>query len=149
MSQSRCEICNDPFESVRRDAHYCSTACRMVAYRMRKKSPHNNFKLPRLRLWQDNYAKKLAEATPAWINWAEVDEFYRIAVELSRMTGIEHRVDHIIPIEGCDVRGLHWEGNLEVVAVTKNKHKRNKRRHDWLCGAREGLASRTQDAIAM
>ena len=147
MSQSRCGICNDLFERVRRDAHYCSAACRMVAYRIRKKSARNNFKLPRLRLWQDDYAKKLAEATPAWINWSEVEDFYRIAAELTRVTGIKHRVDHIVPIKGPGVCGLHWEGNLEVVTVTENRHQRNKRRLDWLYGVPERPAS--QDAIAM
>ena len=32
-----CQICNDPFAPTRRDQRYCSNACRMVAYRLRRR----------------------------------------------------------------------------------------------------------------
>ena len=37
-----------------------------------------------------------------------------------------HHVDHIIPLQGAIVSGLHVEGNLRVITATENMIKRNR-----------------------
>lgn len=40
-------------------------------------------------------------------------------------TGIPHEVDHIIPLKGRNICGLHVPWNLRVVTGEQNKRKRN------------------------
>lgn len=68
-------------------------------------------------------------ATPAWLSDAQKMDIrlkYRLAIELSRRTGIRHAVDHIVPLQGAEVCGLHVPWNLEVVTQTENLKKSNK-----------------------
>lgn len=68
-------------------------------------------------------------ATPAWLSDAQKMDIrlkYRLAIELSRRTGIRHVVDHIVPLQGAEVCGLHVPWNLEVVTQEENLKKSNK-----------------------
>ena len=68
-------------------------------------------------------------ATPKWLTDAHKMEIrlkYRLAIELSRRTGIRHAVDHIVPLQGEEVCGLHVPWNLEVVTQEENLKKSNK-----------------------
>ena len=62
-------------------------------------------------------------ATPKWANLDKILEFYQDASKLTKSTGIEHQVDHIIPLRGKLVCGLHVENNLQVLTATDNMHK--------------------------
>jgi hypothetical protein len=63
--------------------------------------------------------------TPPWANQEAILEFYKLARALSTSTGIPHHVDHIIPLQGKLVSGLHVEGNLQVLPWRDNILKRN------------------------
>jgi 5-methylcytosine-specific restriction endonuclease McrA len=68
-------------------------------------------------------------ATPKWLtaeHKMEIRLKYRLAIELSRRTGIRHAVDHIIPIQGEEVCGLHVPWNLKVITQEENLKKSNK-----------------------
>ena len=68
-------------------------------------------------------------ATPKWLSAEQRMDIrlkYRLAIELSRRTGIRHAVDHIIPLQGDNVCGLHVPWNLEVVTQEENLKKSNK-----------------------
>ncbi len=41
-----------------------------------------------------------------------IKALYREAAEKTRETGIKHEVDHVVPLQGDLVSGLHWEGNM-------------------------------------
>lgn len=70
---------------------------------------------------------RLRCATPLWLSKdqrAEIKRTYERARELSATTGEKWHVDHIVPLQGLTVSGLHVPWNLRVV-----KAKRSLRKH--------------------
>lgn len=68
------------------------------------------------------------QRTPAWLNAdqiKEIDAFYIEAQRLSKLTGILHHVDHIVPLRGRQVSGLHVPWNLQVIPAKDNLSKSN------------------------
>lgn len=70
-------------------------------------------------------AKKL-KATPAWADKDAILAIYKECVRLTKETGIQHHVDHIIPLNGALVSGLHVESNLQILTAEENIKKNNK-----------------------
>jgi 5-methylcytosine-specific restriction endonuclease McrA len=73
--------------------------------------------------------RRFREATPKWLSPEQRMEIrlkYRLAIELSRATGIRHAVDHEVPIQGEEVCGLHVPWNLRVITQEQNLKKSNK-----------------------
>lgn len=66
---------------------------------------------------------------PSWLTEEDqrnIQGFYDMAVRLTECTGIEHHVDHIHPLNGKTVSGLHVPWNLQVLPATQNLKKSNK-----------------------
>jgi hypothetical protein len=60
---------------------------------------------------------------PPWITSTELwlmEECYSLAKLRSSLTGISWVVDHIIPLRGKDVSGLHVPTNLQVIPAKLN-----------------------------
>ena len=75
------------------------------------------------------YKARKLKATPVWldaIQIAQIEEFYDIAACKTVQTGIAHHVDHIIPLNGGIVSGLHVPWNLQVLTAFENVSKKNK-----------------------
>lgn len=69
------------------------------------------------------------QATPSWLTdeqKQEIIEFYKLREILTKETGILHHVDHIIPLKGDRVCGLHVPWNLQVIPASENLSKSNK-----------------------
>ena len=67
--------------------------------------------------------------TPHWLSKEELNkikEVYKTAKQLTKETGIVHHVDHIIPLQGRQVSGLHILCNLQVITAKDNLVKFNK-----------------------
>lgn len=65
-------------------------------------------------------------ATPGWADQSIMRELRRAARALTRQTGVQHHVDHIIPLQHPLVCGLHCEANLRIVSATDNIAKSNR-----------------------
>ena len=69
-------------------------------------------------------AKKL-QATTQW-GQERVSDFYQKAKELEALNpGVKYHVDHIVPLVGKNVCGLHNHFNLQILTETENKRKGN------------------------
>lgn len=71
------------------------------------------------------YSRRVRKAKPKWVKRHDLLPFYLEAQRLTEETGILHSVDHIIPLNGVDVSGLHVPGNLQVLTLSENSRKSN------------------------
>lgn len=73
-------------------------------------------------------ASKLSR-TPKWLSAADkalIRARYAEAKWMTARTGIKHHVDHIVPLLGRSVSGLHVPWNLRVIPQRENAKKSNK-----------------------
>lgn len=79
----------------------------------------------------------IIRATPPWANQRKIAEFYDEAERLTRLTGRQHHVDHIVPLLGPRAKigpfkgerlvyGFHCEANLRVIPGDENCAKSNR-----------------------
>lgn len=85
----------------------------------------------RVKLWARKYPEKVAEqsllryrrklqAKPSWVDPQELHDIY---VEARHM---QMHVDHIVPLKGKAVSGLHVPWNLQLLPPTENHVKSNR-----------------------
>lgn len=67
--------------------------------------------------------------SPNWLTLDErwmIEQAYELAVLRTNMLGFSWHVDHIIPLQGETVSGLHVPTNLQVIPGVDNIRKKNK-----------------------
>ena len=68
----------------------------------------------------------LLNATPIWADEKAIESLYKQAAVLSKINLKKYEVDHIIPLQGKTVSGLHVPWNLQIIPTTENRSKGNK-----------------------
>ena len=84
--------------------------------------------LNRAALVRHHSAKRRAEKstrTPPWANLEAIRALHEEAQALTLKTGISHHVDHVIPLQGERVSGLHVETNMQIITGAENSRKKN------------------------
>lgn len=75
----------------------------------------------------ERYAAKL-RACPKWLSeddrWL-IEQAYELAQIRERVCGGKWHIDHIVPLRGNTVSGLHVPWNLQVIPASVNCSKRN------------------------
>lgn len=90
-----------------------------------------------MRQWQQNRKPIIAayeakrkstklKSTPSWFEKDLVDQLYKECREISKESGIEHNVDHIVPLVSDIVCGLHCMANLRIIPAKINQQKGNR-----------------------
>ena len=70
--------------------------------------------------------EQVKNATPNWACYDRIETKYKERIAMTRLTGVEHHVDHIIPLQGKNVCGLHIPANLRVIPARDNLRKHNR-----------------------
>lgn len=65
------------------------------------------------------------QRTPPWADLDKIKTVYIEATRISKETGIVHHVDHIVPLMGRKVSGLHVFENLQIIPARDNLSKSN------------------------
>lgn len=108
---------------------------RLASARIRERNPHKssewkaaNRDRARVHAVVSAAKRKAAKinATPAWADHDKIRKVYEDRDRISKETGVEHNVDHIIPLIGKTVCGLHVHYNLRVIPYIENMKKSNR-----------------------
>lgn len=121
---------NNPLYGKR---YYQNNKEKQRAYRQNNKEARNAY----FKEWRKNNKDKVnatsakyratkLQATPKWADLEKIKEVYVEAQRLTELLGIEMHVDHIIPLQGELVSGLHVPSNLQILPAVENLRKSNK-----------------------
>lgn len=136
--------CFSPRKDRSRGYHYLCKECQASKVRLKRKmvlitEEQKLYSVLKSREWRKNnpahrnalkakYKSAKNQASPNWLNKEQLDKiisFYELAIECQSLTGDEYQVDHIIPIRGKNVCGLHVPWNLQVLPADLNRRKSN------------------------
>ena len=142
-----CLICNKIKSScdfyIRRDAKdglqtYCKDCTKNTSKGFYKKNKDKRLKQVKEHYYSNKHLYRAKEskrrsakffATPPWLTdeqLNEIKDIYWLAQDLRRITGEDYHVDHIIPLQGDEVRGLHVPWNLQILPADINLSKGNR-----------------------
>ncbi len=79
-------------------------------------------------LWTANYRSAKDARQPKWLNAGqlfEMESVYNYCAAL-RNVSLNYHVDHIVPLRGDNVSGLHVPWNLQVMTGSENMSKGNR-----------------------
>ena len=112
-----------------REAVIARAAARPAEEKRRARSDYKGRNVDVVRADTSVRKRRHREATPKWLTKEErlqMRELYVQARKLTAVTGERYVVDHIVPLRGESVCGLHVPWNLRVITQDENLKKSNK-----------------------
>jgi len=73
-----------------------------------------------------SYIRQAILSAPTWVSRAHLKRLHEYARFLTLVTGVEHVLDHIVPLNHPDVCGLTVPWNLRVITRAQNASKSGK-----------------------
>lgn len=134
MQTLRCTQCgmNEPLSMFRPRAHckggYSKTCSDCYDVKSKSAEYKKNNKATTNAATRKRQAAKISR-TPKWLS--EFDHLkmkclYQVAAMRTRESGYAWHVDHIVPLQGRKVSGMHVPWNLQVIPADKNVSKGNR-----------------------
>ena len=144
--KSYCKICrsleyfsNKEAEQQKRKEHYLNNKDAYIQRSKQWRLANPEKKKAWNKVWANNHKDYYAmyasfrrdgieQATPGWLTEEDMflfEEIYHLAKIRREVTGLEWHVDHIIPLKGRLVCGLHTPDNLQVILGNLNRKKSN------------------------
>jgi len=102
---------------------------KIKAYLFEYKKMYRKLKPSKLNALEAKRRAAKIQRTPAWLtefDLLKIECLYQVAAMYSRESGQAWHVDHIIPLQGELVSGLHVPNNLRVIPGKQNIAKSNK-----------------------
>jgi 5-methylcytosine-specific restriction endonuclease McrA len=134
--QHKCKLCAKAYDEISRAKNKETRSAYNAQYYVENKKKENTrsslYKKENAALVNSATARRNAakiQATPSWLtesDYNKIDEFYIEAARKTKETGIPHEVDHILPLLGKNVRGLHVPWNLQILTKSANSAKGNR-----------------------
>ncbi len=126
--QAHCKECTQIYRNANKEL----TSIRNREYRKRNKVKaslyHKQWKQDNKSKVTANHAKRRSMKLNATVSWADnikIQRKYTQAQLKSVLFDEDYHVDHIVPLQGKEVCGLHVEYNLQVIPATENLSKGN------------------------
>jgi len=126
-SYARCYQCSKQHNNTNKKREYMrrwyhSNKEHQQSYRLRwdKENPD------KARHHSSSRRARVLHAMPPWADETAIQQQYAQARTWEVLTGIPMHVDHIIPLQGTNVCGLHCIQNLRVIPAKCNAAKSNK-----------------------
>lgn len=135
--QSKCKECQKAYRAANKEKHLTYASIYRESNRdkasdtsrqWRKDNP--NYSVPK-----EKVAAKAAKrrsyklkATPPWLDdthYRRIESIYKASQRTTERTGVQHHVDHVVPLKGRNVCGLHVWWNLRIVPADQNLKKGN------------------------
>jgi len=116
--QSICKQCNNKLVKAWRDSHLEEARQSTKKWR----SEHKEYDVAKT---AKRKALKLS-STPKWADKERIKTEYALAQWCTNVMNEAYHVDHIVPLKGKTVCGLHVEANLRVIPASENISKSNR-----------------------
>lgn len=123
---------NNPERFAKNFANYAASEKRKessAAWRKKNREAMNEY----MREWRktNSYSAftrgklRANRAIPPWADLQKISEIYEDARQRKAVTNEDWHVDHIVPLNGKNVCGLHVDYNMRVIPASDNRAKKN------------------------
>jgi len=129
-SNGNCRKCCKTYMKQYHSEHKAESIARSNAWIKKTKYHRVLYKNNPEKFMASRRMRKLAKIhrTPKWLtkeHKKQMQTEYSLALWCSKVMGIKYHVDHIVPLQGKQVSGLHVPWNLQVIPAVDNLVKSN------------------------
>ena len=149
LRQTKCKVCTNEYTKIRyhqdkeiigakkrqyywdnksavlekRKAHYAENVDSVKARNYAYKKENHGYYIAKAK--ERTLAK--IQRTPVWADKERVQAYYDVCAFFNEVNGYaKYHVDHIVPLQGKTVSGLHVHNNLQVIPAKENLSKGNR-----------------------
>ena len=112
---NKCKVCKSSYKKTWYEIHKAERALKDAIW------SKNN--LDKKRAYRAKRRAAINNRTPKWVDIKSIQDIYKKAHIMSLENGIQYEVDHIIPLQGETVSGLHTLDNLQIIPMVDNRKK--------------------------